>query len=61
MADDDKYPELDEQMVDRIQTMPDEDADQRARALRAGLSDYDLDEGDIDVLEGGEWDPNALT
>jgi GTP-binding protein len=61
MADDDKYPELDEQMVDRIQAMPDEDADQRARALRAGLSDYDLDEGDIDVLEGGEWDPNALT
>ncbi|MBD8703727.1 ribosome biogenesis GTPase Der [Frigoribacterium sp. CFBP9039] len=61
MADDDKYPELDEQMVGRIQAMPDEDADQRARALRAGLADYDLDEEDVNVLEGGEWDPDALT
>jgi GTP-binding protein len=50
MADDDKYPELDDQMVGRLQAMPDEDAEQRARALRAGLSDYELDEEDVDAL-----------
>jgi GTP-binding protein len=67
MADDDTHidtdtgPALDGNMVDRLATLDDVDAEQRAAALRAGLEQYELDDEDIDVLEGSEWDPNAIT
>ncbi len=67
MADDDTDfdtdtgPDLDGTMVDRLATLDDVDAEQRAAALRAGLEQYELDDEDIDVLEGSEWDPNAIT
>ncbi|WP_286346705.1 ribosome biogenesis GTPase Der [Frondihabitans sucicola] len=48
-------------MADRLATLDDVDAEQRASALKQGLGDYELDDEDIDVLEGAEWDPNAVT
>ncbi|AMM20591.1 ribosome biogenesis GTPase Der [Frondihabitans sp. PAMC 28766] len=57
----DEGPELDDSMVERLQTIDEADAEQRASALRQGLSDYELDEEDLDVLEAGDWDPNAIT
>jgi GTP-binding protein len=67
MADDDTdydfdaAPEVDDEMVERLATIDDADAAQRADALRRGLDDYELDDEDIDVLEGSVWDPNAIT
>lgn len=37
--------------IERVRLIDDEDADARARALRAGLEDYDLEAEDIEVLE----------
>ncbi len=50
MSDDD----IDEpigDLAERLAEMSDEDAGQRADALRAGLADYDLDDEDIALLE----------
>ena len=61
MAADDDYPELDGQMVDRLATLEDVDAEQRASALKQGLGEYELDDEDIEVLENDVWDPDAIT
>ena len=62
MADDkDSFPDFDDSMADRLATLDDVDAEQRADALKRGLGDYELDGEDLDVLEGAEWDPNAIT
>ena len=59
--DDDSFPDLDDGMADRLATLEDVDADQRADALRRGLEDFELDEEDVDLLENAEWDPDAIT
>ena len=52
MADtDDDFPELDSGLVERITTLDDDAAAQRAASLRAGLADYDLDEEDLGLLD----------
>ena len=57
-TDNDDFPELDSALVERITSIDEAEAAQRANALRAGLSDYDLDEDDTELLAsftaGGE-------
>lgn len=60
MSDQDDFPELNPEIADRLASMDEETAAQRASALRAGLDDYELDEDDIDVLESASEDPNAI-
>ncbi|WP_077489564.1 ribosome biogenesis GTPase Der [Sinomonas mesophila] len=56
-------PEGSDQVAEHLAAMDDEEADQRAAALRAGLDDYELDEEDARLLEGldEDWDPDAPT
>lgn len=62
MADtDDDFPELDSGLVERITTLGEEDAAQRAASLRAGLSDYDLDDEDLGLLDLASEDPDKIT
>jgi len=61
MAEDkDDYPELDSQLAERIISMTDDDAAMRAESLRAGLTDYDLDDEDLGLLESATDDPDAI-
>jgi len=61
MADtDDDFPELDSGLVERITTLSEEDAAQRAASLRAGLNDYDLDDEDLGLLEAASDDPDKI-
>jgi GTP-binding protein len=61
MADkDDDFPEFDESLAERIISMDDVDASQRAASLRAGLDDYDLDDEDLGLLEIDADDPDAI-
>jgi GTP-binding protein len=49
---DDKLDDFgDDDIIERLEGMTDEDAQQRAESLRRGLEDYDLDDDDIAVLE----------
>jgi GTPase len=58
---DDDYPELDTALVERLSTLDEDLASQRAASLRAGLEDYDLDEDDLDILGTVTDDPNQIT
>ncbi|MCY7413649.1 MAG: ribosome biogenesis GTPase Der [Salinibacterium sp.] len=60
MTDNDDFPELDSGLADRIRTIDDDEAAQRASSLRAGLVDYDLNEEDLGLLEGVVDDPDAV-
>ncbi|HEY4269674.1 MAG TPA: ribosome biogenesis GTPase Der [Galbitalea sp.] len=62
MADDDNddFPELDSQLVERLNLLSDEDAAQRAASLRAGLLDYELADEDLEILESATDDPDAI-
>ncbi|MFP7760149.1 ribosome biogenesis GTPase Der [Marisediminicola sp. LYQ85] len=60
-AERDSYPKIDDKLVERITSLDDEAAQQRAATLRAGLSDYDLEDDDIDVLDTDDFDPDAIT
>ena len=60
MADEDDFPELDTALADRIRGLDDQEAAQRASALRQGLSDYELDDEDLDILETVTDDPDAI-
>jgi GTP-binding protein len=62
MADDDTddFGELDSQIVDRLNSLSEEDAAQRAASLRAGLLDYDLEDEDLEILESATEDPDAI-
>jgi len=57
---DDDFPELDSGLADRIRTIDDDEAAQRASSLRAGLVDYDLNEEDLGLLEGVVDDSDAV-
>jgi len=63
MADEenDDFPELDASLVERISTIDEDEAAQRANALRQGLSDYDLDDEDFGILDAAGEDVDAIT
>jgi GTP-binding protein len=46
-----EFGELDEALVERLAELDDEVAEARATSLRSGLSDYDLDDEDLEILE----------
>jgi GTP-binding protein len=56
----DNYPELDPQLVEKLDAIDEADAVQRANALRQGLSDYELDDEDLEILETATEDPDAI-
>lgn len=56
----DDYPELDPQLVEKLGAIDDADAVQRANALRQGLSDYELDDEDLEILDSATEDPDAI-
>jgi len=61
MAENDNdFPDIDAGLVERIQTMDDAEASQRAASLRAGLEDYDLDDEDLGLLDTISDDPDAI-
>ena len=57
---DDNYPELDPKLVEKLGAIDEADAVQRADALRQGLSDYELDDEDLEILETATEDPDAI-
>ena len=58
---DDKLDDFgDDDIVERLEGMTDEDAQQRAESLRRGLEDYDLDDDDIAVLESQIGDTDEV-
>ncbi len=62
MADhDDDFPELDSGLHERLSSIDEELASQRAQTLRAGLEDYELDDEDLEVLESATDDPDQVT
>ncbi len=60
MADDDDFPELDTALAERVRSINDDDAAQRASALRQGLEEYDLEDDDFEILEAATEDPDAI-
>jgi GTP-binding protein len=58
MSDD--YDEEIGDLVDRLSELTDDDAAQRAEALRQGLADYDLDDDDISLLESHIGDTDEV-
>jgi GTPase len=62
MADaDDDFPDIDDGLVERINSLDDDLAAQRAASLRAGLADFDLDDEDLAILETVTEDPDQIT
>ncbi len=57
----DEHPELDPQLVERLDGIDEEEAAQRAESLRRGLEDYDLDDEDLELLDAASDDPDAIT
>ena len=57
---DDNYPVLDPKLVEKLGAIDEADAVQRADALRQGLSDYELDDEDLEILETATEDPDAI-
>ena len=45
---------VDDDLAERLADVDEDLAEQRAAALRSGLSDYELDEDDLEVLEISE-------
>jgi len=56
----DEFPDIDGNLADRIISMDEAEANQRATSLRAGLADYDLDDEDLGLLEQISDDPDAI-
>jgi GTP-binding protein len=57
---DDDFPELDSGLAERMNSLDEELAAQRAASLRAGLDEFDLDDEDLALLEGASDDPDAI-
>ena len=55
-SDEDYVPTTGDDVLARLDALSDEEAEQRAEALRAGLSDYELDEEDAALLAGLDQD-----
>ncbi|MHB1234679.1 MAG: GTPase, partial [Microbacteriaceae bacterium] len=60
MAEQDDFPELNPEIASRLAALDEEDAARRARTLRAGLDDYELDEEDLGILDAATEDPDAI-
>jgi GTP-binding protein len=59
-ADDAEYtPTGTDQIAERLATLDDAEAEQRAASLRAGLADYELDDEDAALLAGGYDEEDA--
>jgi GTP-binding protein len=59
MPEQDEYGDkpLSPDFVEKLNSLTDDEADNRARALRSGLDDFDLEPEDLEVLDGEEdWD-----
>lgn len=59
MPEQDEYGDkpLSPEFVEKLNSLTDDEADNRARALRSGLDEFDLEPEDLDVLDGEEdWD-----
>jgi GTP-binding protein len=56
----DDFPEFNNELADRIISMDEAEANQRATSLRAGLADYDLDDEDLGLLDHASDDPDAI-
>jgi len=61
MPEQDEYPAIDGDLAERIISLDDTEAAQRAASLRAGLGDYDLDDEDLGLLDSLSDDPDAIT
>jgi GTPase len=59
MPENDDFPALDEKLAERLSSLDETEALQRADTLRAGLKDYELDEEDARLLEAVAEDPDA--
>jgi GTP-binding protein len=53
--------EFDPALTERLDALDDAEAEQRAASLRAGLSDYELDEEDLGLLEAAAEGPEGIT
>ena len=58
--DPDDFDAPDDDLAERLADVDEELADQRASTLRSGLADYELDEGDLDLLEISEDYPDGI-
>ena len=59
MTDEEYVPTGDDQILEKLAALDEDDAEQRAESLRAGLADYELDEDDAALLAGldsGDFD-----
>lgn len=56
----DDFPEFNNELADRVISMDEAEANQRATSLRAGLADYDLDDEDLGLLDHASDDPDAI-
>lgn len=52
--------DLDPELTSRLDALDDDVAEQRAASLRAGLSDYDLDDEDLEILDASEAGPDGI-
>ena len=50
-----------EALAERLADLDDEAAENRAASLRAGLSDYDLDDEDLELLDAASAGPDGIT
>lgn len=57
----DEFPELSPGLAERLGSLDDDVAAQRASVLREGLEDYELEDDDLALLEHGEDGEDALT
>ncbi len=57
---DDEYEGVEDDLVERLAEVDDDLADQRAAVLRTGLDEYELDDEDLEVLEVGDLDEDAV-
>lgn len=57
---DDFEPDGDDTLAERLADVDEDAAHQRAVALRRGLEDYALEDGDLDVLDAVTEDPDAI-
>lgn len=56
----DRFPDADEGLAERLDSLDEDLAEQRAASLRAGLADYDLDEEDLGLLETSAGGTEAI-
>jgi len=61
MTESDEFPDLSDDLAERLAGLDDDIAVQRANALRAGLDEYELDESDLEVLESATEDADQIT